>query len=168
MAIMTTPLTHTPDTEGSTGAPGTADSTHTDASFAVSGMTCASCVAVVEKTVGKLPGIESVNVNLATEKMSVAYDASALSAQAIADAVAAAGYGAMPLETAAPQSRASDAATVSFAVSGMTCASCVAVVEKTLAKVAGVESATVNLATESATVKFDPTVVGVDELIGII
>lgn len=48
--------------------------------------------------------------------------------------------------------------TLSLPVEGMTCASCVARVEKVLAKMDGVEKATVNLATEKATVRFDPAV----------
>lgn len=43
---------------------------------------------------------------------------------------------------------------VDFAIGGMTCASCVMLVEKALNEVAGVESATVNLATERAHVSF--------------
>ncbi|MFA6467832.1 MAG: heavy metal translocating P-type ATPase [Bacteroidota bacterium] len=54
--------------------------------------------------------------------------------------------------------------TITLPVEGMTCASCVARVEKVLLKVEGVEKATVNLATEKATVKFDPTVVSTDLL----
>src|SRR5688500_14097136 len=45
---------------------------------------------------------------------------------------------------------------VSFPVTGMTCASCVNRVEKAIGKVAGVERAAVNLATERATVSYDP------------
>ena len=53
---------------------------------------------------------------------------------------------------------------VTLNVDGMTCASCVARVEKGLARVPGVESATVNLATERATVFLDPAVAGRDDV----
>src|SRR5438105_13823127 len=43
-------------------------------------------------------------------------------------------------------------------IGGMTCASCVRRVERALSKVEGVQSAGVNLATERATVKYDPSV----------
>ena len=43
-------------------------------SLPVEGMTCASCVARVEKTVAKFEGISKVNVNLATEKVTLEYD----------------------------------------------------------------------------------------------
>jgi cation-transporting ATPase V/Cu+-exporting ATPase len=54
---------------------------------------------------------------------------------------------------------------VELAVEGMTCASCATRVEKTLSHQAGVARATVNLATERATVLIDPSVVGVDDLV---
>src|SRR3954447_2918589 len=49
-------------------------------------------------------------------------------------------------------------------IGGMTCASCVRRVEKSLTKVDGVVAAEVNLATEVATVRFDPATVGLEEL----
>ena len=48
----------------------------------------------------------------------------------------------------------------------MTCASCVRRVEKSLAKVAGVQEASVNLATEKAKVVYDPSTVTLDQLAG--
>ena len=54
---------------------------------------------------------------------------------------------------------------VSFPVDGMTCASCVNRITRFLRKVDGVEDANVNLASESATVRFDPTRVGVADLV---
>ena len=55
---------------------------------------------------------------------------------------------------------------VSFPVTGMTCASCVNRVEKALGKVAGVERAAVNLATERATVAYDPAQTSLTEIAG--
>ncbi|NUM48707.1 MAG: HAD-IC family P-type ATPase, partial [Anaerolineales bacterium] len=51
-------------------------------------------------------------------------------------------------------------------ITGMTCANCVATVERNLKKVTGVETASVNLSSERATVDFDPTRAGLDDLIG--
>ena len=53
---------------------------------------------------------------------------------------------------------------ITLPIDGMHCASCVAQVEKSLAAVAGVDGAAVNLATESAHVTYDPQVVGLDDL----
>jgi Cu+-exporting ATPase len=138
-----------------------------DAVFAVTGMTCASCSAVVEKTVGKLPGVASANVNLAMERLSASLDPQVTDETAIVAAVEKAGYGAIPLADAAPATVAGEAvrATVTLGLFGMTCSSCATVIERTLAKVPGVESAVVNLAAETGTVTFDPSFVGIDQLI---
>ena len=111
-----------------------------DLNFKIDGMTCASCVARVEKALQAVPGVEFASVNLATEKASVRADPSVTFA-ALTGAVEKAGYD-IPAES------------VSLSISGMTCASCVTRVEKALKKVPGVSDASVNLATEKAQVSF--------------
>jgi Cu+-exporting ATPase len=69
--------------------------------FAVRGMTCASCVARVEKALKKVPGVVDASVNLATEQASVR--GAALDADALAAAVAQAGYEAAPVERGQPR-----------------------------------------------------------------
>lgn len=61
-----------------------------------------------------------------------------------------------------------DTERVDLPITGMTCASCAARIEKSLKKAAGVSDASVNLATERATVHFDPAVTGVDNIVGTI
>ncbi|MBX3635851.1 MAG: heavy-metal-associated domain-containing protein, partial [Rubrivivax sp.] len=100
-------------------------------------MTCASCVARVERAVRGVPGVQDASVNLATESLTVR-GAPAL-AGPVGDAVVRAGYE-VPRQT------------LTLAVEGMTCASCVGRVERALARTDGVLSAEVNLATEQATV----------------
>ena len=60
----------------------------------IKGMTCASCVAHVEKGIKKLDGIDMASVNLATEKATVSYDPDSVEASSIIEAVIGAGYGA--------------------------------------------------------------------------
>jgi P-type Cu+ transporter len=110
----------------------------------VTGMTCASCVMRVEKTLSAVPGVRNASVNLATEQASVDADAS-VTADTLTAAVRKAGYDVVTTET-------------TLQVEGMTCASCVARVEKALRKVPGVWAATVNLATEKASVQALSTV----------
>jgi Cu+-exporting ATPase len=107
--------------------------------FSVKGMTCASCVAHVEKALIGTPGVLSASVNLATERAEVSL-AQGANPVAVAKSVSDAGY--EPLVE-----------TLELGVGGMTCASCVAHVEKALRAVPGVIEATVNLATERATVR---------------
>jgi len=105
-------------------------------SLPIEGMTCASCVARVERSLGGVPGVSEASVNLATEAASVRTDGS-VALGTLRAAVEKAGY------SVGEQN-------LSLQIDGMTCASCVARVEKALAKVPGVVSATVNLATEKA------------------
>ena len=62
--------------------------------FDVTGMTCSACSSHVEKSVGKLTGVENVSVNLLTNSMQVEYDDGQLDAAGIIKAVEDAGYGA--------------------------------------------------------------------------
>ncbi len=149
-----------PDDDGPAPAPVPADAATVNQAFAVSGMTCASCSAVIEKVVGRMPGVASANVNLAMERLDVQFDPGSTTLAAIRSAVEGAGYGATEIAPAPAES-----GKITLAVTGMTCASCVMVVEKTLAKLPGVKSAVVNLALETATVDIDPTKIGPDELI---
>jgi Cu+-exporting ATPase len=107
--------------------------------FPIEGMTCASCVVRVEKALKSVAGVASVDVNLATERATVNVAAGTSGAALIA-AVDKAGYSVA-------------AESFEFSIEGMTCASCVARVEKALKSVAGVKAAVVNLATERATVQ---------------
>jgi len=144
-----------------------------ESTFGVTGMTCSSCAAVIEKTVGRMAGVEKAAVNLATEKLTVRFDPAVTDRGAVVAAVKKAGYGALSLDgpgleptpATRPSGPATATGTVTLGIIGMTCSSCSAVIEKTLARVTGVQSASVNLAAETATVVFDPEVVGLDSLI---
>ena len=108
-------------------------------SVPIEGMTCASCVGRIEAALKSLPRVSEVGVNLATGKASVAFSGPADPA-AVVRAITEAGY-TVPDRT------------TEIAVTGMTCASCVAHVEGALARVPGVTSASVNLATGRATIR---------------
>ncbi|WP_120293576.1 heavy metal translocating P-type ATPase [Paraburkholderia sp. BL23I1N1] len=116
----------------------------------IGGMTCASCAMRVEKALAKVPGVTRASVNLATEKASIDSHA-AVDSETLAGAVRKAGYDATP-SARADVASAETAHATELAIGGMTCASCAMRVEKALAKVPGVASVSVNLATETATV----------------
>ncbi len=67
----------------------------TTKTFPIKGMHCASCVSVIEKSVGKLDGVEECNVNLATEQATVKYDPSKVTKETISTAVKNVGYQAL-------------------------------------------------------------------------
>jgi P-type Cu+ transporter len=113
----------------------------------VSDMTCASCSARVEKAAQKTTGVEKASVNLTTEKLTVSFDDSISSLDIISENILKAGYGV----------KIPDAfKIVEYFVTGMTCASCVSRVEKAIDNIEGVNSASVNLATEKATINYAP------------
>lgn len=111
----------------------------------VMGMTCANCVATVERNAKKVDGVAAANVNFASEKVTFTYDPALVKPQAVtADVIARieqAGYEVPTAET-------------ELSLLGMTCANCANTIERRLNKVDGVLSATVNYANEKATVRY--------------
>ncbi|WP_241974100.1 heavy metal translocating P-type ATPase [Aliidiomarina maris] len=108
-------------------------------SLPIKGMSCASCVGRVETELRKVEGVGEVAVNLATERADIR-STELLDRGLLVEAIEKAGY-------SVPE------ATIELAIEGMTCASCVGRVERALKAVPGVTAATVNLATERASVR---------------
>ena len=117
----------------------------------VKGMTCASCVSHVTNALEGVSGVSEASVNLATERATVSLLGDAVGLTELSAAVEDAGY-----------SLATDS--VTLAVGGMTCASCVGHVEKALSEVGGVTKANVNLATERATVEYVRGAAGIADM----
>ena len=124
----------------------------------VEGMSCASCALRIEKNLNGLPGVKSAAVNFATEKAVVEYDDEVVDEKTLEEAVKRLGYG-VAREAAPSRGK------VELKITGMSCASCAAKIEKKLSKIEGVFRASVNLATERATVEFDASRVKVGALI---
>jgi len=108
-------------------------------------MTCASCVGRIEKALKGVPGVETVSVNLATERASITTNANVARA-ALVKAVENSGY-------AVPDQASGAAGVTELSIEGMTCASCVGRIERALKATPGVTGAVVNLATERATIQ---------------
>jgi Cu+-exporting ATPase len=119
--------------------------------LSITGMTCASCVNRVEKALKKTPGVLDASVNLSSEQAAVSYNSAQVAPSLLLQAVERAGYGVITDQIELP-------------ITGMTCASCVNRVEKALKKVPGVLDASVNLASEQASVTYAPASVGWGEL----
>ncbi|MBM1450171.1 heavy metal translocating P-type ATPase, partial [Sulfitobacter mediterraneus] len=112
----------------------------TQTTLNIDGMSCASCVGRVEKTLGELEGVGDVSVNLASETARISIDEPGR----LLDAVRALEDMGYPARTAR----------ITLNIASMSCASCVGRVDKALADVAGVLSVTVNLAAETAVVEY--------------
>ncbi len=112
-------------------------------SFRIQGMSCASCVGRVERSLKKVPGVHEVSVNLATEEAHVVTDTPLFDAKTMVSAVRDAGYDA-------------EIAHSTLSIGGMSCASCVMRVERAIRRLPGVVEANVNLATEKASISYFP------------
>ncbi len=115
----------------------------------VKGMTCASCVKAVENALCKVKGVTDVSVNFASEKASLTASDD-ISIKSLMQAVKDEGY-----EVATSR--------LEFAIKGMTCAACVAAVERALKRLYGVVSVNVNLASGKAVVEYIPTLTGFED-----
>ncbi len=120
----------------------------------IRGMTCAVCAQRIEKTVLKLSGVTQASVNLASEKLFVEYDAGIVTIDAVKEVVTKLGYEAVENTSSG----------VTIPIGGMTCAACAQRVEKVIKKQNGVTAVSVNIATEKATVSYDPQVIRLSEI----
>ncbi len=145
-----------------------ADEQLTELTLPVEGMTCASCVRRVERALTKVDGVTEANVNLATERARVRFDPARVDRGDLTRAVEKAGYKvdaeSLTAPVAAPVAPVAAPGKATLTIGGMTCASCVRRVERALTRVDGVHEASVNLATERASVRFDPALVEVEAL----
>ncbi|MBR8296518.1 copper-translocating P-type ATPase [Burkholderia cenocepacia] len=131
--------------------------------LSVDGMHCGGCTGRVQRALAAVPGVVDAAVDLDAHTATVTAQETVAPDQLV-NAVHQAGYRAAVRDAAgeavAPTHAAADATpsapaaatTIELDIDGMTCASCVSRVEKALVKVPGVTRASVNLATERATV----------------
>ncbi|WP_432738015.1 heavy metal translocating P-type ATPase [Maridesulfovibrio sp. FT414] len=118
-----------------------------ESKFEIKGMTCSACSARLERVVGNMDGVDKASVNLASETMSVVHNPEIVSAADIVATVLMAGFGA---------EERIEGTELTLPVSGMTCSACSSRLERVLNAREGVLLAQVSLATETASVKFDP------------
>jgi|LGOV01.1.fsa_nt_gb Cu+-exporting ATPase len=116
--------------------------------YDIEGMTCSACSRAVERAVGKLEGVIEVEVNLITNQMKTIFDENVLKREMIIEVIHKAGYEA---------AEKIDLKEVSIPIEGMTCASCVRAVEKSINKLDGIEEVSINITTNKAYVKYDST-----------
>uniref|UniRef100_A0A8C5TQT3 Copper-transporting ATPase 1 n=1 Tax=Malurus cyaneus samueli TaxID=2593467 RepID=A0A8C5TQT3_9PASS len=129
----------------------------------VTGMTCASCVANIERNLRREDGIHSILVALMAGKAEVRYNPAVIHPAAIAELIRELGFGATVMEDCGEGD-----GILELVVRGMTCASCVHKIESTLMKTNGVLYCSVALATNKAHIKYDPEAIGPRDVIQVI
>ncbi|WP_339243567.1 heavy metal translocating P-type ATPase [Paenibacillus sp. FSL F4-0243] len=129
----------------------TAAAGQSQTSLQITGMTCAACANRIEKGLNKLEGVSEANVNFAMERATVTYDPNIVDVSKMEASIQKLGY-----------STAKEA--VDLQLVGMTCAACALKIEKTLNKLPGVSTASVNFAMETAHVEYNPVEVSVPDM----
>jgi len=114
--------------------------------LSVNGMSCVSCANRLTAVMSKTTGITDTDINFALSSAEIGYDELAINSQAIAEIVHDCGFEVEP-------------ETVIFTIYGITCAACIARIEKSLSKYDGIISVSVNLANYQAEVTFLPGVI---------
>lgn len=117
----------------------------------ITGMSCASCAAKIEKGLTSVEGVSKATVNFAAEKATVFFHPDQTDVSRLIDKVKDLGYEAKVEKVVLP-------------IQGMTCASCVKKVERALSSMKGVVQANVNFATERASVEYIPEEVLIRDL----
>ncbi|KAJ2833311.1 Cu(2+)-transporting P-type ATPase, partial [Coemansia sp. 'formosensis'] len=152
-------------TEGSVAASGKSGETLVvgdsvvSAQFDVRGMTCSSCVASIERGLGRRAGIVDVSVSLLAQRATVRFEG--VAAAEVAQWISELGFSAAVVE-------AGRASKLVLNVYGMTCASCVAAIERAVAREPGVASVAVSLALETASIEYRSAEVGVRRLVAVV
>ncbi|MFH1584050.1 MAG: heavy metal-associated domain-containing protein, partial [Actinomycetota bacterium] len=121
------------------------------AELKITGMTCATCVRTIEKSVSNLDGVTDIKVNLGNETGAVKYDSTKLKLVDIEKAVRDAGYEVV-----------NEKATIK--IGGTTCATCVKIIEKALKNLDGIISVNVNLGVEKAYITYNPRIISVTDM----
>jgi len=121
----------------------------------IQGMNCGGCAAKIERRLGKLEGVTEASVNLALEKATIEYEEQKISQEEIVQKINGLGYTVITEQA-------------DFKIQGMTCAACSAKIERKLNKTPGIAKATVNLATEKASITYYPGAITSGEMKSII
>ncbi len=117
----------------------------------ITGMTCANCVATIERNLKKLDGVQVANVNLASERASVEFDPARLGAPALVERIRRAGYDVALGEASLGLARLGDSVDAQR-------------LERALIAREGIETVAVNLATESVRVRYIPTLISQEDI----
>ncbi|SOB58816.1 Copper-exporting P-type ATPase A [Pseudodesulfovibrio profundus] len=118
----------------------------------IKGMHCAACSGRIERTVGAMDGVETVSVNLAAETMQLTHDPEVVTTEDVAQRIKDLGFEAIFQASSGLEE-------LNLELGGMHCAACSTRIERVTGSLEGVDSASVNLAANSGTFVFDPSLV---------
>ncbi len=117
----------------------------------ISGMTCAMCTKTIKQALERLNGVQQANVNLGNETAYITYNPGKIKIKDLQRAVEDVGYTVLNRKAVVK-------------IGGMTCASCVNTIEKSLKNTAGTINVNVNLAGEKAYIEYNPRITSITEI----
>ncbi|OAA81746.1 copper-transporting ATPase 2 [Akanthomyces lecanii RCEF 1005] len=137
---------------------------------AIEGMTCGACTSAVEGGFKDVPGVKSFSISLLSERAVIEHDPSLLTAEQVAEIIEDRGFGAEIIDSvrAAPAGKEDDAAsnvaTTTVAIEGMTCGACTSAVEGGFKGVDGILKFNISLLAERAVITHDVTKISADQI----
>ena len=140
----------------------------------VDGMVCHSCVQNIEMNIGKMTGVLEINVSLSEKNARIKYDPSLITPSKLCDAIEEIGFdakvqGAVKTGTATScktgsQQEQGKLRMCTLGIEGMTCHSCVSLIESTVGDMRGVVGVTVSLANKKGTVEYNDALVTPEDI----
>ncbi|OAA69600.1 copper-transporting ATPase 2 [Cordyceps fumosorosea ARSEF 2679] len=146
------------------------ESTTVSTTVAIEGMTCGACTSAVEGGFKDVPGVKSFSISLLSERAVIEHDSSLLNAEQIAEMIEDRGFGAEIVDSVrvAPAGKteeaASNVATTTVAIEGMTCGACTSAVEGGFKGVDGILKFNISLLAERAVITHDVTKISADQI----
>ncbi|CAD6197415.1 unnamed protein product [Caenorhabditis auriculariae] len=131
--------------------------------YAIEGMTCASCVQYIERNIAKLEGVSSIVVALIAAKAEIFYDPNVTSTERISEEIDSLGYRATLLDLVNPLFNK-----MHLIIGGLGSENDVSRIESHVLSKKGVDGCHVSLATYLATVEFSPSLIGPRDIIQVI
>ena len=135
--------------------------------LAVTGMTCNSCVKLIETTVGQMEGINNIKVSLSQSEAFIEYQPAVTTSENLCTVIYNMGFDAsikIVIPNAGPNYENTLTDQVILSVVGMVCMSCVNNIETNISKMAGVKSVNVSLDHNTATVEYCPSTITPEKL----
>ena len=140
----------------------------------VEGMVCHSCVQNIEMNIGKMTGVHEIKVSLSDKNARIKYDPSLITPSKLCDAIEEIGFdakvqGAVKTGTATScktgsQQDQGKLRMCTLGIEGMTCHSCVSLIESTVGEMRGVVGVTVSLANKKGTVEYNDALVTPEDI----
>ena len=146
---------------------------HKTVVIGVEGMVCQSCVLNIHTNVTKVTGVKNIAVSLADKSASITYDPSLVSVGELCSAIEELGFGATCPDSGEMETTSRGACCTEgrgevrrcfVGIEGMTCHSCVSLIESVVGGLEGVVNVTVTLATKEGVVEYEVGLVGEEEI----